>query len=139
MRERVLIDTGPLVAYFSIREASHEWLKQEMARLRPPLFTSEAVIAETCHLLHKRAPESVSRLERWFKQDLLRVPFDFNTSWPRTFELMHAYRNLPMSLADASLVAMVESGMGDRVFTLDEHFRVYRHSGRRVVPVLMPG
>ncbi len=51
---------------------------------------------------------------------------------------MRAYRDLPMSLADASLVAMVEAGAGDRVFTLDEHFRVYRHSGRRVVPVLIP-
>ncbi len=51
---------------------------------------------------------------------------------------MKKYRNLPMSLADASLLAMVEAGIGDRVFTLDKHFRVYRHSGRRVVPVLMP-
>ena len=42
-----------------------------------------------------------------------------------------------MSLADACLVAMVEQEIGDRVFTLDQHFHVYRHSGRRVVPVLM--
>lgn len=51
---------------------------------------------------------------------------------------MEKYRNLPMSLADASLVAMVERGIGDRIFTLDKHFRIYRHSGRRVVPILMP-
>lgn len=42
-----------------------------------------------------------------------------------------------MSLADACLVAMVERGMGDRVFTLNGGFKIYRHSGRRVVPVLM--
>ena len=29
--------------------------------------------------------------------------------------------------------------IADRVFTLGKHFRVYRHSGRRIVPVLMPG
>lgn len=33
---------------------------------------------------------------------------------------------------------MVEAGIGDRVFTLDKHFRIYRHSRRRLVPVLIP-
>lgn len=68
----------------------------------------------------------------------IQVPFQLQAEATRVFALMEKYRDLPMSLADASLVAMVETGIGDRVFTLDKHFRVYRHSGRRVVPVLIP-
>jgi len=40
--------------------------------------------------------------------------------------LMDQYRDLPMDLADASLVAVAEERRLDRVFTLDSDFRVYR-------------
>ncbi|MGH2350995.1 MAG: hypothetical protein ACRDJN_05210 [Chloroflexota bacterium] len=40
--------------------------------------------------------------------------------------LMEKYRNLPMDLADASLVAMAEERTLDRIFTLGRDFRVYR-------------
>ena len=39
---------------------------------------------------------------------------------------MERYRNLPMDLADASVVAVAESFGVRRVFTLDGDFRVYR-------------
>ena len=42
--------------------------------------------------------------------------------------LMDRYQNVPMDLADASLVAVAEV-LGDRtIFTLDSDFRVYRLS-----------
>lgn len=109
-----------------------------MTLLRPPLFTSESVLAEACFLLNRSFPDGVQRLESWLSRDLLHVSFDLSDHWSRVFKLMESYTKLPMSLADACLVTMVESGIGDRVFTLDAHFRIYRHSGRRVVPVLMP-
>ena len=40
--------------------------------------------------------------------------------------LMERYRNLPMDLADASLVALAEEKRLGEVFTLDSDFRVYR-------------
>ena len=46
------------------------------------------------------------------------------TSRMRT--LMEQYRDLPMDLADASLVAIAEERRLDRIFTLDSDFRVYR-------------
>lgn len=44
--------------------------------------------------------------------------------------LMHQYQNVPMDLADASLMAAAEN-RGDRsLFTLDSDFRIYRlHDG----------
>lgn len=39
---------------------------------------------------------------------------------------MAQYRDLPMDLADASLVAAAEATGWRRVFTLDRHFRAYR-------------
>jgi predicted nucleic acid-binding protein len=40
--------------------------------------------------------------------------------------LMEQYRDLPMDLADASLVALAEEQRLREVFTLDRDFRVYR-------------
>ncbi len=44
---------------------------------------------------------------------------------------MAKYRDLPMDLADASLVALAEETGLTRIFTLDEHFRLHRLLGRK--------
>jgi predicted nucleic acid-binding protein len=52
--------------------------------------------------------------------------------------LINRYHNVPMSLADACLVRMVERHPKATVLTLDRDFRVYRTHGRRVIPAIMP-
>ena len=52
--------------------------------------------------------------------------------------LMERYRNVPMSLADACLVRLVERTVGGTLFTLDSNFRIYRQKGRRLIPLLAP-
>lgn len=44
----------------------------------------------------------------------------------RIAALMQRYRDVPMDLADASLVAAAENRGLRRIFTLDRHFHVYR-------------
>ncbi len=52
--------------------------------------------------------------------------------------MIRKYKDLPMSLADASLVRLAERHSGSSVFTLDSHFRIYRKHGRQQIPVIMP-
>ena len=132
------MDTGPLVAYFDLREMHHGWVASEMARIQPPLMTCEAVLAECCFLFQRSFPDGVQRFHRWVDKGLLEICSPHSENARRPFELMHRYRNLPMSFADACQVAMIESGQGDRVFSLDAHFSIYRHSGRRIIPVILP-
>lgn len=47
----------------------------------------------------------------------------------RTEALTGKYRDRPMDLADATLVALAEE-RGWKIFTLDEDFDVYRRRGR---------
>ncbi|HEX7448759.1 MAG TPA: hypothetical protein VF306_14500 [Pirellulales bacterium] len=55
------------------------------------------------------------------------VLFDLSTDdVTRIDHLMHKYSDLPMDLADASLVAAAEQLKLRQVFTLDSHFRIYR-------------
>jgi predicted nucleic acid-binding protein len=137
VNQKLLIDTGPLVAYLDRRDAFHPWARETFKAVPPLFLTCEAVITETCFLL-QRLPRALDQIARWLADGRLRIEFSLEPACPRVFQLMAKYRNLPMSLADACLVAMIERGIGQRVLTLDDHFRLYRHSGRRVVPVLMP-
>ncbi|MBV9837800.1 MAG: PIN domain-containing protein, partial [Solirubrobacterales bacterium] len=54
----------------------------------------------------------------------------------RSAELMHRYRDHPMDLADATLLAVAEARDLRTVFTLDEHFSAYRLATRRYLHVL---
>lgn len=51
---------------------------------------------------------------------------------------MERYADVPMSLADASLVSLAELRNMNQVFTLDSDFAVYRFRGRRSFK-LIPG
>ena len=56
----------------------------------------------------------------------------------RVFSLMRAYRSVPMSLADACLVGLLESLPDGHIFTLDRDFTIYRQHGRRQIPLITP-
>jgi predicted nucleic acid-binding protein len=48
---RMLLDAGPLVAYFSENDQWHEWSIEQMRQLLPPLWTCEPVLTEACFLI----------------------------------------------------------------------------------------
>ena len=66
------------------------------------------------------------------------MPFQFLPERQRVMRLMRAYRNVPMSLADACLVRMSELYPSMPVFTLDKDFRVYRRNGRERIEAILP-
>lgn len=49
---------------------------------------------------------------------------------------MEQYRDLPMDLADASLVVAAEMLNQKRIFTLDRDFQIYRFKGNQSFDVL---
>ncbi len=50
--------------------------------------------------------------------------------------LMEQYRDLPMDLADASLVAAAETLNQKQIFTLDRDFQIYRFKGNQPFTVV---
>ena len=66
------------------------------------------------------------------------APFCLADELPSVARLVHRYRDVPMSLADACLVRMAEQHSSSSVCTLDRHFKIYRKSGRAAIPTLMP-
>ncbi len=137
--KRIVLDTGPLVALLRKRDPHHPWATQTLSRLTSsaslPLATCEAVLVEACFLLRSFAggEDAVLALA-----DHLALDFRLASEITAVRKLMEKYHSVPMSLADACLVRMTETGPDSVVLTLDHDFHVYRRNGRHVVPVLSP-
>ena len=137
MRQEVLLDTGPLVAFLNRRDADHDWSRSHWAQTRPPFLTCEPVLSEAAFLLGEFGgnPDSILNL---VDREVIRVAFNLGDQITAVRKLMRKYRSTPMSLADACLVRMSELFSESAIFTLDGDFRVYRRHGRQVIPLIGP-
>ena len=58
------------------------------------------------------------------------------TDWTRVAQLMGKYRDTPMALADAQLMALADEMGGPPIFTLDSDFTIYRLANGSVLQML---
>lgn len=135
--QKVIVDTGPLVAFVNKNDRHHSWSLLKFAEISPPLFTCEAVISESCFLL-RRHPEGVSGIMKLLKRKLIRIPFRLDDEISTVASLMASYRDVPMSLADGCLVRMSEQIADSMICTLDGDFKIYRKHKRQIIPTIMP-
>ena len=137
MERKIIVDTAPLVAFLNRDDRFHEWAVEQWAHISPPMLTCEAVIAESCFLLRhlENGSESVLKL---IDRKVLHIGFRLAEEHRYIMKYLRRYANIPMSLADACLVRMVEQYSDSRIFTLDQDFCIYRKHGRQTIPVLMP-
>lgn len=118
-------------------EMFHEWASDQLRQIKAPLLTCEAVISEACFILpdNKLAAEQIGD---FFHQGIIQTPFNLFDNHERVFGLMKKYADVPMSLADACLVCMVEDTPDSVVFTLDKDFKIYRQHRRRQIRLICP-
>ncbi len=123
----MLVDAGPLVAIFDRGETDHARCVAALRSVTLPLVTTWPAFTEAMYLLGD-AGAWPAQLALWRLVE--RGDLEIAETSPRARErmrvLMEKYRDLPMDLADASLVALAEERRLNRVFTLDSDFRVYR-------------
>jgi predicted nucleic acid-binding protein len=133
----VIVDTGPIVALLDADDQQHAWVKTQFARLRPPLLTCEAVLTESCFLI-ARGGGDASAVIQLAERGVLSVAQLFDAEAASIARLMRRYENVPMSLADACLVRLIDRTSQATLFTLDSDFEIYRQKGRRLIPLLAP-
>jgi len=75
-------------------------------------------------------------LWRYVEDGVLVLHEPTDTEVERISRLMSQYRDIPMDLADSSLVAAAEARGLARVFTLDSHFHAHRTNGGKAFEVI---
>ena len=135
--QRVLLDTGPWVAFLNRRDQYHAWVTVQFAQLRPPLLTCEAVVSETCFLVRTLSGGAEAVLA-FLERGVVQIPFGLQDEHVAIKALLARYADVPMSLADACLVRMSEQYSNSLVLTCDSDFRHYRRHRRQHIPTRMP-
>lgn len=133
----VILDAGPLVSFLDRSQEHHEWVREQISRGANRLVTCEAVLTEAFFLL-RNEPVASAALREMLAQKVLGLGFHVEDSASEIAALMNRYADLPMSFADACLVALSEQMPASRVFTLDRHFEIYRRSAKQPILLLAP-
>jgi len=134
----ILVDTGPLIALIDKGQGDiHTQCVEAYQQLTGSLLTTWPCFTEAMYFL--------SELRGWSGQHILWQFLDrkaLHLYHPNELEckrmevLMGKYQDIPMDLADASLVAAAESQNLRRIFTLDSDFYVYRANGKDAFEVI---
>jgi predicted nucleic acid-binding protein len=138
VKENVLLDTGPLVAFLNRRDKFHDWALEHWDLIQPSMLTCEAVISEACFLL-AGTDTGVDSIMQMIQRKIIAISFQLAEHIQPVKNLLLKYRSVPMSLADACLIRMSELHPQSRIFTLDSDFNLYRKDRRRIIPTIMPG
>ncbi len=137
----IIADTGFFVALGNRSDRFHAQAVAVLTQFSEPLITTYPVISETCYLL---ARESGIGVECTFLREIAtgRIAiFQLELSHlNRITDLIERYADLPMDLADASLVVLAEKLGHGRILTVDRRdFSVYRwQHDRPFQNLLMP-
>ena len=124
MKQGVLVDTGPLVAFLNKRDRFHDWTAAQWNQIAAPMLTCEAVVSETCFLLSGIKSGS-NRVIQLIQRKILRISFHLEEHIDPVNKLLIKYQSVPMSLADACLVRMSELHSNSSVSVSYTHLRAH--------------
>ena len=122
----ILLDTGPIVAFFDASDDYHESCIEMLKGINEPLITTWPVLTEAFYLLgfSWRAQDN---LWEFIVRGGVEVLSMDDKQQARCRQLMKKYSDLPMDLADGTLVVLAESKKVKKIFTLDhKDFQIYK-------------
>lgn len=124
----IIADTGFFFALANLQDRYHSAALRALEAINEPLITTYPVITETCYLL---LSTSGNFAQVKFLKDLSSGAADIfhlqDQHLTRMIELMNQYADLPMDMADASLVVLAEHLGHGKVLSSDRRdFHIYR-------------
>jgi uncharacterized protein len=132
-----LCDASPLIALINQGDNNHQRCVDILPSLSAPLITTCACFTEAMYLLG-RYGSWLAQQELWgyVSDEILVISHHTSDELTRMETLMEQYRDVPMDLADASLVAIAEVLNQRQIFTLDRDFYIYRFCGNQSFEVV---
>jgi predicted nucleic acid-binding protein len=129
----VIVDTGFWVALFNKNDKFHTKSIKALQKANEPLMTTWPVLTETFYFLLKRdGLTCIEDLFYYYREEILLIFSLSDKHVLRIEELIKKYRNLPMDLADASLVIVAEEYNENRILTTDvKDFSIYKWKGKK--------
>jgi len=133
----ILCDASALIALINHDDDNHDRCVSVLPVLPAPLVTTWSCFTEAMYLLGRYGGWP-AQMELWgyVADQILVFHVSDKPEQMRMQVLMEQYRDIPMDLADASLVATAESVNQKQIFTLDRDFHIYRLPGNQPFDVV---
>jgi hypothetical protein len=124
----LIVDAGPLYAAAATQDNDHVRCVELLVKASGPLLVPELVVTEVSYLLNDRiGPHAELAFARALAAGELVAEPVLDSEWERVAELMEQYLDLPLGMADASLVALAERHQVVEIASLDHrHLAVVR-------------
>jgi len=125
MRNRVLIDSGPLIALFDKSDRHHGDVIAFLKGYRGKLLTTWAVLTEVSHMLDFNLNVQIDFL-KWVELGGVDICDISQRDLALIIEMMQNYSNIPMDLADATLMYVAHRENLKEIVSIDSDFDIYR-------------
>jgi predicted nucleic acid-binding protein len=123
--QSTLVDAGPLIALFDKSDSYHTRAVSFLKQSQGFLITTWPVIAEVSHMLDFSTKTQINFL-KWINRGGLQI-FDLEFyHLIRMIELSEKFTDVPMDLADATLIVASEAKGISKIASIDSDFYVYR-------------
>ena len=134
--ERILVDTGPLVAILSREDARHKICVEALREMTAPVFSCWPVITEAAWLL-RHSRRAIQQLLNAVDMGFLELLPLSGSEAKAVASLMKKYESIRPQLADACLVHLAGRERIETIFTLDRRdFSIYRTNRKRSFRIL---
>ncbi len=120
-----LIDAGPIIALFNKNDKYHKKIKKFLKDYNGILTTTWPIVTEISHMLDFHVQTQIDFLT-WIQLGGLKIAAIESTDIGRIIELSMKYSDIPMDLADASLVLLSERLKIKEIITIDSDYYIYR-------------
>lgn len=123
--QNTLIDAGPIIALFNKNDKYHHQIKAFIKDYQGFLTTTWPVVTEVSHMLSFNVQTQIDFLT-WIKLGGVLIEEIHVKDIERIVELSKKYSDVPMDLADASLVVLSEKLKIKQIITIDSDYYIYR-------------
>jgi predicted nucleic acid-binding protein len=138
MPDRILIDSGPLIALFHSGDNHHKKVRNFLAEKKYLFISTLAIFTEVSYFLSANIKAQRDFFD-WVMYKGVIISDINQHDIPRLIELTEKYSDLPMDFADATLVKKEKKTGIHQIISLDSDFEIYRLPGREKIQNVYKG
>lgn len=128
---KTIIDSGPLIALFDKDDKYHHLVVEFFKSFEGEFITSWAVITEVTHMLDFNLNVQIDFL-KWVELGALTLYPIEQSELREIIKMMSKYTNVPMDLADSTLMYIAQKENIRNIVSIDSDFDIYRTIKRQI-------
>jgi len=123
--QKTIIDSGPIIALFDKSDKYHKSVLKFIESFHGELITSWSVITEVSHMLDFNLRVQIDFL-KWIELGGIKLYDIPQNEIVNIRVMMEKYLDIPMDLADATLMYIANKEKIKNIISIDSDFDIYR-------------